>query len=82
MDIVGIDFIPVAIEKLNEIDSTLKVEVGDVTNLRFENGSFKYVLAFGLYHNLENGLSKVIDETYRVLVRGGSVCASFRQYSK
>jgi SAM-dependent methyltransferase len=78
MDIVGIDFIPVAIEKLNEIDSTLKVEVGDVTDLRFENGTFKYVLAFGLYHNLEKGLGKSIEETYRVLDHGGSVCASFR----
>ena len=78
VDIVGIDFIPVAIEKLKSIDSTLKVEVGDITNLRFENETFKYVLAFGLYHNLENGLDKAIDETYRVLIRGGSVCASFR----
>ena len=78
VDIVGIDFIPVAIEKLKEIDSTLKVEVGDVTNLRFENETFKYVLAFGLYHNLEEGLSEAIEETYRVLVQGGSVCASFR----
>lgn len=78
MDIVGIDFIPVAIEKLKEIDSTLKVEVGDVTDLRFENGTFKYVLAFGLYHNLEKGLDKSIEETYRVLDHGGSVCASFR----
>ena len=78
MDIIGIDFIPVAIEKLNEIDSTLRAEVGDITDLRFENESFKYVLAFGLYHNLEKGLSKSIEETYRVLARGGSVCASFR----
>jgi SAM-dependent methyltransferase len=77
-DIVGIDFIDVAIRKLKEIDPTLKVEIGDITNLRFANQSFKYVLAFGLYHNLEHGLDKAIQETHRVLEQGGLVCASFR----
>jgi ubiquinone/menaquinone biosynthesis C-methylase UbiE len=52
--------------------------VGDITDLRFENESFKYILAFGLYHNLEHGLDQSIKETYRVLENGGSVCASFR----
>ncbi len=78
MDIVGFDFIEVAIEKLKAIDPTLKAEVGDITNLKYENESFKYILAFGLYHNLENGLDKAIDESYRVLENGGSICASHR----
>ena len=77
-DIVGMDFIDVAIEKLKEIDSTLQAEVGDITNLRFANQSFKYLLAFGLYHNLEQGLDQAISETHRVLEHDGLVCASFR----
>lgn len=77
-DIVGVDFIDVAVRKLKEIDPSLHVEVGDITNLRFADRSFKYVLAFGLYHNLEHGLDKAISETHRVLDKGGSVCASFR----
>jgi ubiquinone/menaquinone biosynthesis C-methylase UbiE len=77
-DIFGIDFIESAITKLKKVDSTLKVEVGNITNLSFKNESFKYILAFGLYHNLEHGLDKSIEETYRVLEPGGSVCASFR----
>lgn len=77
-DIIGFDFIDVAISKLKEIDPTLQAEVGDITNLRFADQSFKYVLAFGLYHNLEHGLDKAIQETYRVLEKGGVVCASFR----
>ena len=52
--------------------------MGDITNLRFADQSFKYVLAFGLYHNLEHGLDKAIQETHRVLEKGGMVCASFR----
>ena len=77
-DIVGIDFIEVAINKLKKIDPFLRVEVGDISSLRFENESFKYILAFGLYHNLEYGLEQAIEETYRVLESGGSVCASHR----
>lgn len=77
-DIIGIDFIAVAISKLKEIDPTLQAEVGDITNLRFAGQSFKYVLAFGLYHNLEHGLDKAVQETHRVLEQNGSVCASFR----
>jgi SAM-dependent methyltransferase len=77
-DIVGFDFINVAIEKLKNTDSTLRVEVGDITKLRFENESFKYLLAFGLYHNIENGLEDAVSETHRVLEKNGKVCASFR----
>jgi len=77
-DIVGIDFIDAVIHKLKNIDPSLKAEVGDITNLRFEDQSFRYVLAFGLYHSLEHGLEEAVLETYRVLEQGGSVCASFR----
>ena len=77
-DIVGIDFIAEAISKLKKTDPKLKVEVGDITSLRFEDESFKHVLAFGLYHNLEHNLDKAVQETYRVLEKNGSVCASFR----
>ena len=79
-DITGIDFIETAIEKLGEADPTLHVDVGDITSLHFDDGSFKYVLAFGLYHNFENvsDIEKAISETNRVLQNGGRVCASFR----
>lgn len=77
-DIIGIDFISVAISKLKEIDPAIQAEVGDITNLRFADQSFKYILAFGLYHNLEHGLDRAIQETHRVLEQNGSVCASFR----
>lgn len=78
VNILGIDFIKVAIDKLKLIDPTLKAEYGDIRSLQFSDNSFKYVLAFGLYHNLENDLGQAIKETYRVLENGGSVCASFR----
>ncbi|MEX1200840.1 MAG: class I SAM-dependent methyltransferase [Methylophaga sp.] len=74
----GMDFIEVAINKLKDIDPTLKAEVGDITNLSYADNTFKYLLAFGLYHNLEHGLEKAVQETHRVLDHGGAVCASFR----
>ena len=77
-DIVGIDFIDIAISKLKQADNGLNVEVGDITNLRFRDKSFSFVLAFGLYHSLEKNLEVAVRETYRVLEGGGKVCASFR----
>lgn len=77
-NILGFDFIDVAIKKLKEVDPSLQAEVGDITKLRFVDESFKYVLAFGLYHNLEHGLDLAIKETHRVLEKNGLVCASFR----
>ena len=81
MNITGIDFVEDVIKKLKKKDSTLKVSTQNINNLSFDNESFKYILAFGLYHNLPiiNGiLPNAIKETYRVLKFGGSVCASFR----
>jgi len=76
--IVGVDFVPEAIQKLRTVDASLNVEIGDIAHLQFEDKSFDVVLAFGLYHNIENGLNEAIGETRRVLVDGGSLCASFR----
>ena len=70
-DITGFDFIEVAIDKLREVDSTLQVEVGDITALRFADGAYRYLLAFGLYHNLERGLEEAVAESWRVLCGGG-----------
>ena len=75
---IGIDYIKIAIDKLKNEDNSLQVEVADITSLRFPNDTFRYVLAFGLYHNLENGLQQAINETSRVLENDGLVCASFR----
>jgi ubiquinone/menaquinone biosynthesis C-methylase UbiE len=77
-DIIGIDFIKGAVDKLKAKDPKLQVEVGDISRLRFKDGSFNYVLAFGLYHNLKNNIDAAIQETYRVLESGGKVCASHR----
>ena len=77
-NIVGIDFIEGAVEKLRKTDASLQVETGDITQLQFADRSFRSVLAFGLYHNLNETLDRAVAETYRVLEPGGWLCASFR----
>ena len=70
-NIYGIDYIESAIIK--KTDPTLKVSVGDITKLKFPSNYFKYLLAFGLYHNLNNNLDEAIFETYRVLEKNGYI---------
>ena len=78
-DITGIDFVSEAIDKIKASHPKLKVEPGDITNLRFDKGTFSHVLAFGLYHNFEEGpMHSALVETFRVLGPGGKLCASFR----
>ena len=76
--IAGFDFINIAVKKLLKEDPSLDITVDDITQLKYENCTFDYILAFGLYHNLENNLDNAIMETYRVMKEGGIVCASFR----
>ena len=77
-NISGIDFIENAITKLKQADSKLQVRTADITDLPYPANTFRYVLSFGLLHNLEHNLNKAMEETYRVLQAGGRVCGSFR----
>lgn len=78
-DIHGMDFVGAVIEKLRAADASLQVEPGDITQLRYADGTFGTVLAFGLLHNLQPpALEKAVAEIRRVLMPGGRVCVSFR----
>lgn len=77
-NIAGIDFVEVAIDKLKTADESLSVTVGNIADLDYPDDYFQFILAFGLFHNLENNLQRAVSETYRVLNSGGKVCASFR----
>jgi len=77
-NITGIDFIEAAVKKLKKLDPSLNVQVGDISKLKFEDKTFDYLLAFGLFHNLEKNLNEAIQESHRVLKKDGKICASFR----
>ena len=77
-EIVGMDFVPAILRKIRMGAPNVPLAAGDVLALPFADRSFSAVLAFGLYHNLERGLDDALDETCRVLERGGVLCASLR----
>lgn len=76
--ITGMDFVESAVLRIKRADPSLDVHVADITKLPFQDGAFRYVLAFGLYHNLETGLETALRESWRVLEKDGLLCASFR----
>ncbi|MDA9006532.1 methyltransferase domain-containing protein [Litoricola sp.] len=76
--IKGIDFIESVIDRLKKFDSSLDVEQGDIAELQYQDATFDYILAFGLYHNLEYNVDDALRESFRVLKNQGTLCASFR----
>lgn len=79
-DIKGIEYSKNAVKNILKKDEKAKVIEGSITDLKYENNSFDTVLAFGLFHNLENkeDLQNAFDETKRVLNEGGLLVASVR----
>jgi len=79
-DVKGIEYSKNAIKNILEKDPSAKVIQGSITNLPYKNNSFDTILAFGLYHNIENenDIQKSFDETYRVLNHGGKLVISVR----
>lgn len=79
-NIKGIEYSTNAVQNILAKDINAQVIQGNISSLPYENGSFDTVLAFGLYHNIEDEkeLKKAFNETYRVLKTGGRVVASVR----
>lgn len=79
--IMGIEKSDVAVTRLRTEDPSLDVRQGDVVRLPFGDEEFDVILAFGLFHNLEDGLEQAIGETARCLKRGGRFCISMRPHN-
>jgi len=77
-NIFGIERSEVAVKKILVEDGKLNVSVGDVLNLPYPDSFFDVIMAFGLYHNLENELLDALKETVRCLKPGGRFCISMR----
>ena len=77
-DIHGIDFIDSAVKKLKKSDNSLKVDKMSIFNTSFKKNKFKYIMAFGLYHNFRDDTLIALKETNRILSDSGVLCASFR----
>jgi SAM-dependent methyltransferase len=78
VEIIGLDFIASVLAAIHREDAAIPLAAGDITKLPFPDETFSAVLAFGLYHGLENGLDEAMTDTRRVLKPGGLLCASMR----
>lgn len=78
-DITGVENSMPAVRKLSE-KKELKVVAADARHLPFKNESFDTVLAFGLYHNIEDReeMEDAIAEASRCLKNGGKFCISMQ----
>lgn len=76
--ITGIDFIKISIDKILKADNTISALHSSIFETPFKNEHFKYVLAFGLYHNFQKNLLDALNETNRIMLKDGFICASFR----
>lgn len=78
LDMSALERSEVAVSRLKEECPGLDVRTGDVRSLPYRDEEFDAVLAFGLFHNLEEGLDDAIAETARCVRRGGAFCISMR----
>jgi len=76
--ISGLERSEPAVRRLRRDDPELDIMEGDVQSLPYEDNEFDVVLAFGLYHNLEDGFHQALSETARCLKAKGRFCISMR----
>jgi SAM-dependent methyltransferase len=75
-DVAGIDYNEGPIRKIKSFDSSLPVQVGDVTKIPFGDGTFGGYLSLGVIEHFSEGPQKALAEAHRVLKPGGVlVCA-------
>jgi|TARA_B100000767_G_scaffold205911_1_gene192762 2-polyprenyl-3-methyl-5-hydroxy-6-metoxy-1,4-benzoquinol methylase len=79
-NVVGIDFIKTAIDKIKKNDPNIIAYTQNIMKTSFKDKEFDTILAFGLYHNFK--LDEVIlalKETKRILNDNGYIFFSFRK---
>jgi SAM-dependent methyltransferase len=82
-DMEGIENSQVAVDSLKRSYPDMKVRQGDICALPYADGAFDGLLAFGLYHNLEDQaqIEAAFRESARVLRAGGKIVLSVRHDS-
>ena len=77
-DIVGMELSEVAVGRLKSESPELDIRADDVRHLPYDSEYFDVVLAFGVYHNMEEGMHQALSEAARCLKPGGRFCISMR----
>ena len=67
-DVVGMDFVDVAIKKIIKKNNNMSAITGIILKTDFEDNSFDTIFTSGLYHNFEiNDVKTAFSETNRIL---------------
>ena len=76
--IIGMEFNEFALFEIRKRHPDIPLVRADARHMPFKDGVFDVVLAYGLYHNIEENLNKGIRESRRIMKHDGVICASGR----
>ena len=70
-DVCGIELNVETVSMINQRFPHLKITVGDVTQLPFDDNSLDSIISLGVIEHVVDGIDGPINEMYRVLKKGG-----------
>ncbi|OGH94953.1 MAG: hypothetical protein A2538_04670 [Candidatus Magasanikbacteria bacterium RIFOXYD2_FULL_41_14] len=80
-DTYGVDFAEKIVAKINQTIPTLKIKLGDVRNLSFEDDFFDGYWSLGVIEHFYDGYDSILLEIRRVLKKGGFLFITFPHLS-
>src|SRR3989338_7898939 len=81
-DSYGLDFAPKTVKKISELFPEMKITLGDVRALPYEDSFFDGYWSFGVIEHFYEGFEKIASEMKRVVRPGGYVFVTFPAFSK
>lgn len=76
--IIGLEYNEYALAQIKKNNPGIPLVRADARHLPFKDNSFDVVLAFGLYHGIENGVEQAVRETAKTIKPRGLICATSR----
>jgi len=80
-DSYGVDFAPQTVKKIQELFPELKVTLGDVRDLPYEDNCFDGYWSFGVIEHFYEGFEPITKEMARVVKPGGFIFVTFPYFS-
>jgi len=75
-DVAGVDYAAETVAQILDIEPDLRVEVGDLSSLHWDDGSFDGYVSIGVMEHMFDGPDLLVQEAFRVLSPGGRALIS------